>query len=81
MLSKAHMWGNSLAVRIPKGVAAEVGMKIDSPVEIRVSGGRIILSPSQRKKEYSLYALLAGINKKNLHEEVSVGGGRGREIW
>lgn len=81
MQSKARKWGNSLAVRIPKEFAAKAGMEDGSPVEIKVSGQRIILSPSRRKKKYSLNALLAGINRDNLHGEVDVGKGKGREIW
>lgn len=81
MLSKARKWGNSLAVRIPKEFAEKVGMENDSPVRIKVSGGKIILSPSRPKKGYALKDLLAGITRDNIHKEVSTGGGKGREIW
>ena len=42
---KAQRWGNSLAVRIPKAVAAEVGIREQDEMEIEVAGGMIQLRP------------------------------------
>jgi antitoxin MazE len=39
MLGKAQKWGNSLAVRIPKTMAEECGIGVDSPVDISREGG------------------------------------------
>ena len=35
MKTKVQRWGNSLAVRIPKTLAEEVGLTDDSPIEMR----------------------------------------------
>ena len=36
MKSKVQRWGNSLAVRIPKAFAEEVGLTDDSSIEMRL---------------------------------------------
>ncbi len=80
MLVKAQKWGNSLAVRLPKAVAEECGLKADSPVDIVREDNFIIIKPV-RKKGYSLDSLLAGITKDNIHSETSTGRPLGKEIW
>lgn len=39
MLTKIQKWGNSLALRIPKAFAEEVGLASETAVEIRVVEG------------------------------------------
>ena len=41
MRTRVQRWGNSLAVRIPKTFAEEVGLRNDSPVDLRLSQGRL----------------------------------------
>ena len=38
-------WGNSLALRIPKPLAAEVGLEDNSPVELSLCEGKLVISP------------------------------------
>ncbi len=52
-------WGNSLAARIPKVIADMVQLKKDQTVAIETKDGRIIITPVQEKKEYTLDALLS----------------------
>jgi len=80
MLAKAQKWGNSLAVRLPKTVAEECGIEVDSPVEI-VRKGKVIIIKPLRKKEFSLDSLLAGVTKDTIHSEFSAGKPAGKEIW
>ncbi|QWV93165.1 AbrB/MazE/SpoVT family DNA-binding domain-containing protein [Geomonas oryzisoli] len=79
MVAKAQKWGNSLAVRLPKSIAAECGIEADSPVEITRQEGYIVIKPIVNKG-LSLDALLDGINEENLHSEVSSGKPVGREL-
>jgi antitoxin MazE len=73
-------WGNSLAVRIPKSFAEEVGLEDDSPVDLRLSKGKLILEPSSPPAP-SLDELLRKVRKSNLHSEVDTGPAQGREAW
>jgi len=38
-------WGNSLGVRLPKTLAAEIGVTEGQKVDVRAEGGRIIVEP------------------------------------
>lgn len=80
METKAQKWGNSLAVRVPKGVAQQVGVSVNDPLDIEVSGGAIVLKPRRRQK-YRLNDLLKGITKENMHDEIDFGAPVGREVW
>jgi antitoxin MazE len=76
---KAQRWGNSLAVRIPKAIAEEAGLREQDEMEVEVAGGVIQLRP--RVPEPSLEALLAGVTPENLHAEAAFGRPEGREAW
>lgn len=80
MLAKAQKWGNSLAVRIPKVVAEECGIRADSPVEIHREDDAIVIRPVRTQK-LTLDHLLAGITPDNRHDEVPTGLPTGKEIW
>jgi antitoxin MazE len=73
-------WGNSLALRIPKPLAAEVGLDDDSPVQLSLAEGKLIVSPLHQI-EYSLEQLLAQVTEKNVHNEVETGPAVGSEVW
>ena len=51
-------WGNSLAARIPKVIADIIRLEKDQTVTIEAKDGRIIITPVQDKKEYTLDELL-----------------------
>jgi len=78
MLAKAQKWGNSLAVRLPKNVAEECGITVDSAVEVLKEDNVIIIKPVKRK--LSLETLLAQVTKENLHSEVLTGKPLGKEL-
>ena len=80
MHSRVQKWGNSLAVRIPKPFAVEVGLARDAEVEISVDGGNLVICPTAGRT-YHLADLLAGVSKRNLHGEVEAGPSVGREAW
>jgi antitoxin MazE len=79
MKTRVQRWGNSLAVRIPKAFAAEVGLADDTPVEIKVNHGALIVEPSNTVP--SLVELLSGISKANIHAEFDTGRPVGNEVW
>ena len=78
MKSKVQMWGNSLAVRIPKPFANEVGLQPDSEVELSVHEGSLVLKA--KRPHYKLEDLVKGITSKNRHSEIDLGPPQGREI-
>ena len=71
-------WGNSPALRLPSALLKQAGYQLEQKVELVVSGGRIIIEPSD-KVAYDLEALVAGIDSSHLHEEVSFGSPVGNE--
>jgi antitoxin MazE len=79
MLAKAQKWGNSLAVRIPKTIAEECGIGVDSALEILREGENMIIRPVREK--LSLESLLEKVTEDNLHAEVTSGAPVGKEAW
>ena len=80
MHSRVQKWGNSLAVRIPKAFAVEVGLTPDAAVEVTVLKGSVVVSPV-RAPSYSLEDLLAKVTARNRHSETDFGARVGREVW
>ena len=79
MQARIQKWGNSLAIRIPKPFAMEVGLEQNSLVVVSVSEGKLVLEPV--KPSYSLEELLAQVTKDNLHQEIETGPVVGSEAW
>jgi len=80
MKTTAQKWGNSLAIRVPKSVALQVGLKEQDDLEIEVQDGNIVLKPHVRRV-YRLEDLVKQITPKNVHGEIDTGTSVGREIW
>jgi len=80
MRVSVQKWGNSLGVRIPKTIAVESRIQQGSVVDLRLVGGKVVLTPV-RKRRYTLEALLAKVNNDNHHPEVDTGPAVGRESW
>ena len=80
MRVQVQKWGNSLALRIPKPFAEEVGVREGTVVDLSVSEGRLVAAPVRRRR-VSLKSLLAGIDDSNLHGEADFGAAVGRESW
>ena len=70
-------WGASLAIRIPKPVAEQWGVREGVVVEIVPRRGEVIL----RKRRYDLKDLVAAITDDNHHGEVDWGAAEGAEAW
>ena len=80
MKARVQKWGNSLALRIPKTFAAEVGLDRDALVDLSLRDGKLIVEPLP-KPPLSLDELLAAVTPENLHGEVDTGPPMGRESW
>lgn len=80
MTSRVQKWGNSLAVRIPKTFADEIGIQEDSSVELNVAEGMITIA-LRVVTVPTLEELLAGITPENLHPEIDWGPPVGNEVW
>jgi antitoxin MazE len=79
MQTRIQKWGNSLAIRIPKPFALEVGLEQNSLVTVSIEEGKLLLEPV--KPSYSLEELLAEVTVDNLHHEVETGPTVGNEAW
>ena len=81
MLAKVQKWGNSLALRLPKVLADEADIQVDSPVEITVRDHVLVIEPVQNRKAYDLDQLLSKVTPENCHKETDFGKSMGREVW
>ena len=75
--STVAKWGASLAIRIPKAIAAQWGVREGSAVELVSRGEEVVI----RKKRYDLDEMLARVSPDNLHAEADFGPPAGREEW
>lgn len=70
-------WGNSLGLRIPKQVAAEIGLREGSRVEVKAEGDRLVVLPARPR--YALADLLEGVTPDAMREAFDWGPDLGRE--
>lgn len=80
MKTRVQKWGNSLALRIPKSFANEVGIQRETSVEISLADGNLVITPVAKPK-LTLKQLLSKVTKENLHHEVDTGSAVGNETW
>ncbi|QQO21642.1 AbrB/MazE/SpoVT family DNA-binding domain-containing protein [Bradyrhizobium diazoefficiens] len=77
-------WGNSLALRVPKAFADEIGARDGRAAEMTVNNGKLVIEialPKRRKRRYALDELVAGITPDNRHDEIDWGPAVGNEVW
>jgi antitoxin MazE len=80
MRARIRKWGNSLALRIPKSIAAEAELEPNALVELSVVDGKLVVL-RVAEPEVTLEQLLAGITEQNLHREADTGPAVGSEAW
>ncbi|MCJ7676928.1 MAG: type II toxin-antitoxin system PemK/MazF family toxin [Anaerolineales bacterium] len=78
MRTRLRQWGKGMGVCIPKTLAAEVGLRDDSPIELRLDGAKIVIEPCVHLPR--LGDLLEGIRPDNVHREVDTGPASGDEV-
>ena len=66
MKNRVQKWGNSLAIRIPKSFAAELGWDVDAPVEMSLDDGTLVVK-TDRRRIWDLESLLGGVTSENVH--------------
>lgn len=79
METRVQKWGNSLALRIPKPFASQIGLESNSPVELSLRGTELVIAPV-KPPSLKLDDLLAQVTDQNLHGEVGPGPAVGGEI-
>ena len=78
--TRVSKWGNSLAVRIPQGIAKDAQLAEGDRLTLNLANdGSIVLRSTRRK--YDLRQLVSGITKKNRHSETDWGPPAGQESW
>jgi antitoxin MazE len=78
--TKVQKWGNSLGVRIPRGLAEEVGLGAGTEVSLTAKDGELVLRPSVPSR-LRLAELLAGVTPENIHTSVDTGDAVGAEAF
>ena len=68
-----QMWGNTRAVRIPKGLAEELSFRPGTTVELTRVGQHLMVKPKRVRKRYKLSELLAECKGKNPARELITG--------
>lgn len=82
MSQKVQKWGNSLAVRIPKAIAAQVHLEEGTPLTLSVEEGKLVLAKARRRRRHTLEELLDRVTDDNIHPETDWGPPVGRErFW
>jgi antitoxin MazE len=81
MKTKAQKWGNSLAVRVPKGITEQAGVGVNDVLDIEVAKDGVICLRPRRRQKYRLNDLLKGMTKENMPSEIGFGRPVGREVW
>ncbi|MCX5770889.1 MAG: AbrB/MazE/SpoVT family DNA-binding domain-containing protein, partial [Candidatus Hydrogenedentes bacterium] len=72
MKTRVQKWGNSLAVRIPQSMAADLGLSAGSPAELRMHDGKLEVMPLAEAAT-ELERLLELVTEDNLHGEIETG--------
>jgi antitoxin MazE len=67
-------------VRIPRGLAEEVGLAAGTEVSLSIKDGELIVKPSAPVR-LSLDDLLAEVSEDNLHSSIDTGSAVGAEIF
>ena len=75
--TRISKWGSSLAVRIPKAIAEEWGVKEGTSVELSRDHKGLHL----RKRRKTLEEMVESLKNADLHPEIETDGPRGNEIW
>lgn len=79
MKTRVQKLGNSLAITIPRTLATKIDLKHNSPVELTLVNGKIVIEPVE--SELILESILSKITENNLHREVDTGPAMGDEVW
>ena len=71
-------WGNSLAVRIPKDIVTSLKLQNNTPMELQIQDGKLVLEPVNSS---TLEDIVAKISLENLHDKIITEESIGHEKW
>lgn len=80
MKTRVQMWGNSLALRIPKSFATDAGLRANAQVDLSLAEGKLVVQPIA-EEPITLEELLRGVTDENIHGEWDTGPAVGGEVW
>lgn len=80
MQTRVQKWGNSLGVRILRGLAGQIGLGAGTEGSLSAKDGALVVKPVLPKR-LSLVDLLAGVTAENLHSTVDTGETVGLEFF
>lgn len=80
MNQQVKRWGNSLAVRLPAHLAAELGLSENDKVTISRDGDGVRIEKAAFD-DPSLDELLSRITPESIHPETDWGPAVGKEVW
>ena len=80
MYTTIQKWGNSQAVRLPKGILEDAALRENDRVEIKTENGCIIIS-RVNKKHRTIKERLAVYNGDYRSTEWDTGNPQGKEVW
>lgn len=78
MRARIQRWGNSLAIRIPRAYAVDLGVGEGAEVELELDDQRLVVTPVHVP---TVEALVEGITARNRHEVITFGRAEGDEAW
>ena len=78
MQTRVQKWGNSLGLRIPRGLAEQIGLGAGTEVSLSAKDGELVVKPALAAR-LNLDDLLAGVTTDNLHSPVDTGDAVGLE--
>jgi antitoxin MazE len=64
--NRVQKWGNSLAVRIPKTFARQLGWGENAPVRMSFDEDALVIK-TDRERAWDLDAILAAVTDENIH--------------
>lgn len=80
-LVQTSKWGNSLAFRIPKGIAETLKLEAGGNMEMTTENGALILRKPKAVPEYRLEDILGSFTTTEQIPELSWGKPAGDEAW
>ncbi len=78
-MATVQKWGNSLAIRIPAGLAGQIDLTDGTKVDLTLREGALVIRPATEPK-LSLRALLESCNSSQIHREFDWGDDVGAEV-
>jgi antitoxin MazE len=79
--TKVSQWGNSLAIRLPQALVAELAITRGTELELHIEHDGFKVTIPAMPKKFTLDELLAGVTPENVHHEFDWGKRQGKEAW